>query len=250
MKSGVPQGSILGPLLFNIHVLDLPSFVSSAIPQYADDTVLYRPIYSVQDEVNLQTDLDAIRTWSTLNKLPLNAAKCVVMHTTRSRRPIFVSYHMGDTPLETITTHKNLGIMLSSNLEWGPHVDEVTSKVKRLLGFIRRTVGSNDPATMKKLFVALVRPIIEYCAPLWTPNKESHKHKLEGVQRSFTRYCFPGPWHSRPSYDTRLQILDIPTTISRFDYLRTMFVVGCLWGKYDISWEDYIKVNTSNSRQR
>ena len=60
---------------------------------------------------------------------------------------------------------------------------------------------------------------------------------------------FPGPWHSRPSYDTRLQILDIPTTISRFDYLRTMFVVGCFWSKYDISWEDYIKVNTSNSRQ-
>ena len=84
---------------------------------------------------------------------------------------------------------------------------------------------------------------------LWTPDKESHKHKLEGVQRSFTRYCFPGPWHSRPSYDTRLQILDIPTTISRFDYLHTMFIVGCFWGKYDISWEDNIKVNTSNSRQ-
>ena len=146
-----------------------------------------RRIYSVQDEVNLQTDLDAIRTWSTINKLPLNAAKCVVMHITRSRRPILVSYRMGDTSLETITTHKHLGIVLSSNLEWGPHVDEVTSKAKRLLGFIRRTVGSNDPATMKKLFVALVRPIIEYCAPLWTPNKESHKHKLEGVQRSFTR---------------------------------------------------------------
>ena len=123
VKSGVPQGSILGPLLFNIHVLDISSFVSSA-----DDTVLYRPIYSVQDEVNLQTNLDAIRTWSTINKLPLNAAKCVVMHITRSRRPIFVSYHMGDTPLETITTHKHLGIVLSSNLEWGPHVDEVTSK--------------------------------------------------------------------------------------------------------------------------
>ena len=102
---------------------------------------------------------------------------------------------------------------------------------------------------MKKPFVALVRPIIEYCAPLWTPNKESHKHKLAGVQRSFTRYCFPGRWHSRPSYDTGLQILDIPTTISRLDYLRTMFVVGCLWGKYDISWDDYIKVSTSNSRQ-
>ena len=102
MKSGVPQGAILGPLLFNIHVLDLPSFVSSPIPQYADDTVLYRPIFSFQDEVNLQTDLDAIRTWGTINKVPFNAAKCVVMHIIRFRRPIFVSYHLGDTPLETI----------------------------------------------------------------------------------------------------------------------------------------------------
>ena len=120
VKSGVPQGSILGPLPFIIYNLDFPSFVSSAIPQYADDTVLYRPVYSYQVEVNLQTGLDAIKSWSTTNKLPLNAAKCVVMHITRSRRPIFVSYHMGDTPLETISTHKHLGIVLSSNLEWGP----------------------------------------------------------------------------------------------------------------------------------
>ena len=68
-----------GSLPFNIHVLDLPSVVSSAIPQYADDTVLYRPIYSVQDDINLQTDLDAIRTWSTINKvlsMPPNVWSC------------------------------------------------------------------------------------------------------------------------------------------------------------------------------
>jgi hypothetical protein len=239
----------LGPLLFNIHVLDLPIFVFSSIPQYADDTVLYRPIVSDQDEDILQADLEAIRTWSTVNKLPLNAAKCVVMHITRSNRPITVKYYMGDTPLETISTHKHLGVVLSSNLEWGPHINEVTSKAQRLLGFIQRTVGSNDHNTMKKLFIALVRPILEYCAPVWAPNREGDKHKLEGVQRRFTRYCFPGPWHSHPSYSTRLQTLNIPTTISRFDYLRVMFVVGCLWGKYDFSWEDYVKVNTFHSRQ-
>ena len=143
-------------------------------------------------------------------QLRLIAAKCVVMHITRSHRPISVSYHMGDTRFETISTHKHLGIVLSANLEWGSHVDEITSKAKRLLGFIRRTVGSNDPVTIGKLFVALVRPIIEYCAPLWAPNRESHKHKLEEVQRSFTRYCFPGPWQSWPSYNTtRLRSLDI-----------------------------------------
>ena len=140
-----------------------------------------RPIYSVQDEVILQTDLDAIRTCSTINKLPLNATKCVVMHITKSHHPIFVSYHTGDTRLETISTHKHLGIVLSSNLEWGSHVDEITSKAKRLLEFIWRTVGSNDPVTMKKLFVALVRPIIEYCAPLWAPDRESHTHEMENI---------------------------------------------------------------------
>ena len=103
---------------------------------------------------------------SYLDILTLMHASKGILNLPTSRLHHFVSYHIGDTPLETISTHKHLGIVLSSNLEWGPNVDEVTSKAERLLGFIRSTVGSNDPVTMKKLFVALVRPIIEYCAPL------------------------------------------------------------------------------------
>ena len=68
-----------------------------------------------QDEISLQADLEAIRTWSTINKIPLNAAKCAVMPITRSHRPNFVSYLMGDAPLETISTHKHLRVVLSSN---------------------------------------------------------------------------------------------------------------------------------------
>ena len=177
------------------------AYFRRTFPQDADNAVLYRPIYSVQDELNLQTDLDAIRTWSTINKFPLNAAKCVVMHITRSHKLSHFCQLSHGWYSSWNNFYPHLGIVLSSNLEWGPHVDEVTSKAKPLLGFIRRTVGSNDPVTMKKLIVALVRPIIEYCAPLyWAPNRESHKHKLEGVQRSCTRRCYPGPWHSRPSY--------------------------------------------------
>ena len=249
VKSGVPQGSILGPMLFNIHVLDLPHRVSSSLPQYADDTVLYRPILSSEDEKALQRDLDAIWNWSSLNKLPLNATKCVVMHITRSRNPVSINYNMNGTRLDTVTTHKHLGVTLSSDLDWGPHIDEVTSKAQRLLGFIRRTIGSNDHDTLKKLYIALIRPILEYCAPVWAPYKGIHKQKLEGVQKRFTRYCFPGPWHSRPPYTNRLQSLDIPTVNSRFDYLRIMFVAGCLWSKYDIDWYNFVKLSASSSRQ-
>lgn len=186
--------------------------------------------------------------WSDINKLPLNAAKCVVMHITRSRQSAQVTYRMGGASLDVVTTHKHLGVILSNNLDWGPHIDEVSRKANRLLGFIQRTVGCNDHGTMKKLYFALVRPILEYCAPVWTPYKETHKNKLEGVQRRFTRFCFPGPWRNRPSYTVRLQTLDIPTVNNRFLYLRVMFIIGCLWSKYNIHWSDLIQVNTHNSR--
>ena len=133
--------------------------------------------------------------------------------------PISVSYNMNETLLDRVNTHKHLGVTLSCNLDWGTHIDEVTSKSQRLLGFIRRTIGSNDPDTLKKLYSALIRPILEYCAPVWAPYKGIHRQKLEGLQKRFTRYCFPGPWHSRPSYTNRLQTLDIPSVISRFNYL-------------------------------
>ncbi|XP_072028374.1 hyalin-like [Amphiura filiformis] len=91
------------------------------------------------------------------------------------------TYQMGDIPLETVSTHKHLGVVLSSNLEWGPHVDTITSKAQRLLGFIQRTVGFNDPDTLKKLFFALVRPILEYCAPVWAPNREGDSEPVGAV---------------------------------------------------------------------
>ena len=96
---------VVCPLLFHSMLM-----IQSSI----DQSILFRM------KVNLQTELDAIRTWSTINKLPLNVAKCVVMHITRSHSPIFVSYHVGDTRLETISIHKHLGIVFSSNLEWAP----------------------------------------------------------------------------------------------------------------------------------
>ena len=154
---------------------------------------------------------------------------------------------MGDTPLETISTHKHLGIVLSSNLEWGPHVD-VTSKAKRLLGFIWRTVSSNDPVTMKKLFVALVRPIIEYCAPLCVlQTRKVTNISWKGFRGLSLAIVFPVLGTQDLLMIPGSGLLIFPPL---FLALITCIFVPCLllgvyWGKYDISWEDYIKVNTS-----
>ena len=114
---------------------------------------------------------------------------------------IFVGYHTCDVPLETVSTQKHLGVVLSANLEWRPDVDEV-SKTKRLLGFIRRTVGANNPVTVRKLFVALVNKLLSIVRLFGV-----HMGKLDGVQKSFTYY------------------------------FRNMFAVACLsclCGKYDV----------------
>ena len=170
------------------------------------------------------------------------------MHITRSHCPISVSYHMGDTRLETISTHKHLGIVLSSNLEWGPHVDEVASKAKHCSDLFRGLLILMILSPWRNCLLLSLNQslIIVHRFGLQTEKVTNISWKgFRGVSLDIafpTR--FPGPCHS---YDTRLRTLGIHTTNSRFDYFRAMFVVGCLWGKYDISWEDNTKVNTSTS---
>ena len=177
--SGVPQGSVLGPLLFNLFVLDLPNFVQSNLPQYADDTLLYRPIYSEDDVTIMQKDLDNIISWCILNKMCLNADKCKVMRLSKKltcdgNTP---SYKISNSSLSVVQNYKYLGvIIISSNLKWNDHVNHVASRTSRLPGFIKRIVRCNDPAILSRLYKTLCRPIIEYGAPAWLPYQQSHWH--------------------------------------------------------------------------
>ena len=110
--SGVPQGSVLGPLLFNIFVFDLPFCVQSSLRQYADDTVLYRPIRSDSDTVILQSDLNNIINWCNINHMSLNPMKCKLMTITRSRHPPSPIYNIGSDSLEVVSHYKYLGVII------------------------------------------------------------------------------------------------------------------------------------------
>ena len=110
------RGSVLGPLLFNLFVLDLPNFVQSNLPQYADDTLLYRPIYSEDDVTIMQKDLDNIISWCILNKMCLNADKCKVMRLSKKlacdgNTP---SYKISNSSLSVVQNYKYLGVIISS----------------------------------------------------------------------------------------------------------------------------------------
>ena len=226
--SGVPQGSVLGPLLFNLFVLDLPNFVQSNLPQYADDTLLYRPIYSEDDVIIMQKDLEKCKVMRLSKKLACDG-----------NTP---SYKISNSCLSVVQNYKYLGVIISSNLKWNDHVNHVASRKSRLVGFIKLIVRCNDTAILSRLDKTLCRPIIEYGAPEWLPYQQSHINRLEKVQKRLARSCIPAP-RGELTYQFRLEKLGLSSLENRFHYLAIAFVSKCLYRVYDVDPFVYVRIN-------
>ena len=235
VTSGVPQGSVLGPVLFNLFTSDLINYVQSPLPQYADDTVLYRIIRSNEDAVVLQEDLNSISEWCKENHMQLNSTKCKVMHITRSRNQALSPYYLQDPePLQVVTSYKYLGVILSNDLTWTKHVSMIRPKCSKLSGFIRRTVKSRNADVLIKLYQSLCRPVLEYGSPVWLPHQKNHIQSIETIQRRFTKSCFPFNIASSLSYEQRLSKLNLSPLYNRLLYLSISFVINCLYKYIDI----------------
>ena len=124
VTSGVPQCSIVGPLIFGIFINNLPDVVheQTNTPLYADDTKLHRTIVSVKDCDILQQDLANLNTWSYVSNMKFNASKCKVLTVTRKKSPVTLEYRLGNAYIKRVLEEKDLGVMMSSSLSWDLHV--------------------------------------------------------------------------------------------------------------------------------
>jgi len=194
VTSGVSQGSILGPLLFIIYVSDIPSNFSSPTRLFADDCTIFRQITSSLDCDALQEDLTRLYRWCQKWQLPLNAKKCKVKCISLKKKSPSYTYSINTTTLEWVDTFKYLGVTIN-NLKWGDHITEVTTRAPRILNLLRWTMRDCHRDAKTKAYTALVRPILEYSAPVWAPHEHQHINALEKVQKRAARWVIGARWN-------------------------------------------------------
>ena len=238
VTSGVPQGSHLGPLLFTLFINDLPNTLShSSILMYADDVKL---VFSYTDPLLhncLQDDLNAMQHWCSANQLHLNFSKCMFMTFSRTR-PFLAVYMIDSTPLQRITTVKDLGVLFDCKLNFNLHISTIVNEAKGVLGFIKRwSKEFSDPFTTKLLYTSLVRPILEYCSCIWSPQYHINQDRIESVQKQFLLFALRGlnwdPDFRLPSYSSRLLLLSLPSLINRRITLGVTFLHKLIIGEID-----------------
>ncbi|CAM4659406.1 unnamed protein product [Caretta caretta] len=187
VTSGVPQGSVLGPILFNLFITDLGTKSGSVLIKFADDTKLGGIANLEKDRDILQEDLDDLVNWSNSNsnRMKFNSDKCKVMHLGINNKNF--SYKLGMHQLEVTEEEKDLGVLVDHRMTMSRQCDMAVKKANAVLECIRRGISSRDKEVLVLLYKALVRPHLEYCVQFWSPMFKKDEFKLEQVQRRATR---------------------------------------------------------------
>ena len=211
--SGIPQGSVLGPLLFVIYINDILDNIESDGLLYADDTKIFRCITCKQDAQVLQSDLKALEDWSKKWLLSFHPEKCHVLTLGRFENIRYTErYRICQKELEHVFEEKDLGVIMDSELNFTEHISSKIRIANAMVGLIRRSFSYLDCQSFKKMYTAVVRPHLEYAQAVWSPNSRKYINMLENVQIRATKLV---DGLSKMEYPERLKRLDLPTLLFR-----------------------------------
>ena len=247
VDSGVPQGSVLGPCLFLYYINDIPEGLRSAVRLFADDTIVYIALKPRANNKILQHDLDKLSQWEKEWQMEFHPQKCQVIPITRNRNIILNKYTLNGHTLEVTKEAKYLGVTLTSDLKWNKHIDNITSKANKTLGFIKRNIRISSPKIKTQAYNSLVRPLLEYASPVWDPHTKQNIDQIEKVQRRAARYV-SNCYHRTSSVTTLLQTLGWRTLATRRQEARLILFYKIVHGLVNISPPDYLLPFTRSSR--
>ena len=193
IANGIPQGSPLGPLLFNVFINDICQSVHNSVPiLYADDLKLIGKIKNFNDTAKLQHDIRQIENWCETNKMEINTSKTILVRYTKKTNYTVSTYFIYGKQIFPADTTKDLGVMFDNKLRFNEHIEIVSADARRIIGFIfNQWAELTSIKTFTTIYKLLIRSKLEYAATIWCPCTKTAIDRLESVQRCFIRMlCF------------------------------------------------------------
>ena len=243
VKSGVPQGTVLGPLCFLVFINDLPEVVSpgTAVRLFADDCLLYRSA-TTQDDINqLQSDLTAVYDWGIKWGMRFNVTKCNMLIMARERaagEDHVRFYSMNGEPIRPVEEAKYLGVTLSHDMRWDSHIRNVEATASRTLGFLKRNL-KGAPFHLRALaYTSMVQSTMDYAASIWDPHEKTKASRLERVHNRAARWACRERNRGAATVDTMLAKLGWTTMEERRRRQRLTLVWKVLKGEVDVAPAD------------
>ena len=189
VTSGVPQGSVLAPILFLCYIKVLPNHVSSNVRLFADDCLLYRNISTTHDPETLQEDIDKLQTWEAAWLMAFNPDKCEIIRIiNRRKKKIVTNYSIHEQQLKEVKGAKYLGVTIDRTMSWNEHINNVSKKANNTRTFLQRNINRCPEAIKTLCYQTFVRPIVEYASTAWDPSTEKIIKSMENVQRQPARF--------------------------------------------------------------
>ena len=246
VTSGIPQGSIVGPLMFIIFINDLPDTVTSRVYMFADDTKLFKIVKENEDREILQRDLEKLTEWTNTWLLKLHPEKCKYMQLGNKAPQNTVKYTLQGIELSETQEEKDIGVLIDNRLSFDSHISEKVKKAHQMFAVIRRNFNYLDKKSFIPLYKTLVRTHLDYANSVWAPYKIKHIEMLEGVQRRATKQI---PGLSDLPYQERLRILKLPTLTYRRIRGDMIEVYKILTEKYDPNIGNFLRLRSEYSQR-
>ena len=220
VTSGVPQGSVLGPLLFIIYINDIGQGLSpdTTIRLFADDALLYRKIQSHEDHSILQSDLNRLMDWATAWRMEFNPKKCNVIHFMtiyQKKTQCAVPYLMGTHTLERVSDSAYLGVTLNEHLEWTTHTQKIAGMAHTTLSFLERNLRVVPQHLRERAYLTIVRPAFEYATAITDPYRPGDIRRLDSVQRHAARFVTNNP---RRRFDPEEEQVSVTGLLETLDW--------------------------------
>jgi ribonucleases P/MRP protein subunit RPP40 len=243
VSSGVPQGSILGPLLFNVFINDLENDLVHKVLKFADDSKLWGKVDNFEERESMQNDLDKLGVWAQENRMPFNVSKCKVMHI--GKKNVSKMYKLMGKDILKSNEEKDLGVYFSSEFKPTLNCNKVSKSANSIMGLIRRNIINKSPDGMIILYKTLVRPKIDYCIQVWRPFLKKDIQILERIQKKFTKMI---KGYKDKSYAQRLNKLGITSLEDRHYRADMIQVFKILNNNKDIYPTDFLVSNNRLGR--